>query len=292
MFNKLKNILSGPGNKTEVPPIELPEVPPFENIDVETAPAPAHRPDHIKMDINHAGHLRTIAKNDEEAAILGAEALKYVRDKKTVNYGEAVVSAYLSDFPYLRFLTITRNGDTLCTFPCFNVGRPFDVRITEITECRNGCEGQLEVYTKGSALTFFDALYFKNKNTYYPGKDARVLISGIAYVLTRMSGIPAAEDKKSKKAGQKSKKNVMQDHELAFRYENGDVDDYVFRARVLEAREFEVIGKKAQAIKVPLRTGADSVIDIYICATENAMKEKIHRGDYVSGIVWLQGFVL
>jgi hypothetical protein len=43
---------------------------------------------------------------------------------------------------------------------------------------------------------------------------------------------------------------------------------------------------------VPLRIGADSVIDIYVCVTENAMKEKIHKGDYVSGIVWLQGFVL
>lgn len=286
MLNKLKNILSGPEKKEE-PPVELPEVRPFENMEAESAPAPAHRPDHVKIDINHAGHMRVVAKNDEEAALLGAEALKLTRDKKTITYGEDTVSAYLSDFPYLKFLTITMNGDTLCTFPFFNTGNPIDVRITEITECRNGCEGQLEIYTKGSAMTFFDALYFKNKNRYYPGKDARVLLSGIAYVLTRMKGI-AVEDKISKKA----QKNNVHDQELAFRHENGDVDDYVFRGRVKEVREFNVLGKNAQAIKVPLRIGADSVIDIYVCATENAIKEKIHKGDYVSGIVWLQGFTI
>jgi hypothetical protein len=70
------------------------------------------------------------------------------------------------------------------------------------------------------------------------------------------------------------------------------VDDYVFRGKVGDVREFNVLGKNAQVIKVPLRIGADSVIDIYVCATENAIKEKLHKGDYVSGIVWLQGFVL
>lgn len=293
MFNKLKNILSGPEKKTEEPLAELPEVRPFESIEIETASAPAHSPDHVKMDVNHVGHLRTIAKTDEEAALLGAEALKVIKDKKTVNYGEDSVSAYLSDFPYLRFLTITKNGDSLCTFPFFNVGRPIDVRITEVTECRNGCEGQLEVYTKGSALTFFDTLYFKNKNTYFPGKDARVLLSGIAYVLTRMKGVPVVvEEKKGKKEVQKEKKGSTHDQDLAFRHENGDVDDYVFRGKVKDVREFNVLGKSARVIEVPLRIGADSVIDIYVCVTENANREKIQKGDYVSGIVWLQGFVV
>jgi hypothetical protein len=290
LLNKLKNIFSGQENREE-PPAELPEVSPFKDIEEEQAPAPAHKPDHIKADINHAGHMRIVAKSEEEAARLGAEALKLARDKKTVKYGEDTVSAYLSDFRHLKFITIARNGDTLCTFPFFNAGKPVDARITEITECRNGCEGQLEIYTKGSALTFFDALYFKNKNTYFPGKDARVLLSGIAYVLTRMKGVPA-EDKKGGKAQKNGARDRAHDQELAFRHENGDVDDYVFRGRVKGAREFDVLGIKAQVIEVPLRIGADSVIDIYVCVTENAIKEKINKGDYVSGIMWLQGFVL
>lgn len=284
LFNKLKTIFSGPEKKEE-PPVELPEVRPFEDMEVETAPAPAHNPDHVKMNINHAGHMRVVARNDEEAASVGAEALKLTRDKKTITYGEDTVSAYLSDFPCLKFLTITKNGETLSTFPFFNTGKPVDVRITEITECRNGCEGQLEIYTKGSVVAFFDALYFKNKNKYYPGKEAKALLSGIAYVLTRMKGI-AINNKKAP-----GHETVDSDH-LAFRYENGDIDDYVFRGRIQEVREFSVLGKKARVIKVPLRIGADSVIDIYVCATENAIREKLHKGDYVSGIMWLQGFVL
>jgi hypothetical protein len=284
MLGKLKNIFSG-AEKKEEPPVELPEVRPFGDTGVESAPAPAHKPDHIKKDINHTGHMRVVARNDEDAASVEAEALKLTRDKKTVMYGDDAVSAYLSDFPCLKFLTITKNGDTLCTFPFFNIGKPVDVRVTEITECRNGCEGQLEIYTKGSALTFFDALYFKNKNKYFPGKDATVLLSGIAYVLTKTKG-EAVNDKKERR-----REAPDSDH-LAFRYENGDVDDYVFRGRVKEVREFNVLGKKAQVVKVPLRTGADSAIDIYVCATENATREKLHKGDYVSGIMWLQGFVL
>jgi len=291
LFSKLKNLIRGPDNKVEEPPAELPEVPPFEGMEAESAPAPAHKPGKARMDINHAGHMRAVAKNDEEAARLEAEVINGTKDKKTITHGEDTVSAYLLEFPYLKLMTLTKNGEALCTFPFFNVGRPVDARITRVAECRNGYEGQVEIYSKGSSLTFFDALYFKNKGRYSPGKDSRVLISGIAYVLTRVKGIPA-EGNKSKKAEQKTRKNGAQDQELAFRHENGDVDDYVFRGRALEVREFSVLGKSAQAIRVPLRIGADSAIDIYVCATENAVKEKIHKGDFVSGIVWLQGFVV
>ncbi len=67
LFNKLKNILSGPVKKEE-PPVELPYVRPFDSMEAEPAPAPAHKPDRVKADINHAGHMRIIAKNDEESA--------------------------------------------------------------------------------------------------------------------------------------------------------------------------------------------------------------------------------
>lgn len=279
MLNRLKGIL-GSAQKKEVPPGELPVVQPFTDMDVVTAQAPVHKPDQIKTDIDHVGHMRVIARSDSEAKALKAAALQATREKKTVMYGDDAVSAYLSDFPCLKLITITKNSDTLCTFPFFNVGTPVVVRLTEVTECRNGCEGQVEAYVKGSVITFFDTLYFKNKSAYFPGKEARVLLSGIAYVLTnkRMAG-----DKKAHETA---------DSDLAFHYENGDLDDYVFRGRVKEVRECQVLGAKARVIRVDFRTGADSVIDMYVCATENAIREKIHKGDHVSGIIWLQGFVL
>lgn len=279
MLNRLRGIL-GSAKKNEEPPGKLPVVQSFFNMDTEAAPAPVHKPDHIKMDIDHAGHMRVIARSDTDVKALEAIALQATREKKTVIYGDDVVSAYISEFPCMKLITLTKNADTLCSFPFFNTGRPVDVRLTEITECRNGYEGQLEAYVKGSVITFFDALYFKNKNTYFPGKDARVLLAGIAYVLSnkRMAG-----DKKAHE-------NVESD--LAFRYENGDLDDYVFRGRVKDVLECQVPGTKAQVIRVDFRTGADSVIDLYVCATENAIREKIHKGDHVSGIIWLQGFVV
>jgi hypothetical protein len=281
MLSRLKSIFSV-ADKKEEQQAALPEVRPFGHMEPEAAPAPIHKPDHLKIDINHAGHMRVIARSDEEVKSLAAEALKLAREKKTITYGDDSVSAYISDLACLKFLTVTKNSDTLCTYPFFNMGKPVDVRVTEVTECQNGYEGQLEIYTKGSALTFFDTLYFKNKNTYFPGKDATVLLSGIAYVLTKTK---AADHKKPR--GQE-----LTDSDLAFRYENGDVDDYVFSGKVKDVWEFQASGKKAQAIKVALRTGADSVIDIYVCATENAIREKVRKGDHVSGIVWLQGFIL
>ncbi|BAI61842.1 conserved hypothetical protein [Methanocella paludicola SANAE] len=277
MLNRLKGIL-GSSEKKEEQPAELPVVQPFIGTDVETAPAPIHKPVRVKADIDHAGHMRTISHNDDEAKALEAEALRAAREKKTVMYGEDAVSAYLSNLPCLKLITITKNGETLCSFPFFNAGRPVDLRITEITECRNGYEGQLEAYVKGSIINFFDAAYFKNKNTYFPGKEARVLLAGIAYVLS------------CKRADKKARESA--DSDLAFHYENGDVDDYVFRGKVKDVRECQVLGRKAQIILVDFRTGADSVIDMYVCATENAIREKVHKGDHVSGIIWLQGFTI
>jgi hypothetical protein len=286
VIDRLKNIFNSPDKKEE-PPVELPAVPPFDSQDTETAPVPIHRPDHVKMNINHAGHMRVVARNDDEAVLLEAESLKRTREKKTILYGEDAISAYIPDFPLLKFMTITKNGDTLCTFPFLNTGKPIDVRITEITECENGFEGQLEMFTKGSSVTFFDTLYFKNKNKYFPGKDARVLLSGIAYVLTKIKAAPVENNKKKAPETQE-----QAGADLAFKYANGDVDDYVFRGKVKEVQEFSVLGKKAQVIRVPLRISHESVIDIYVCATENAIRERLRVGDHVSGILWLQGFAL
>jgi hypothetical protein len=288
VFNRIRGIFGAGEEETEEQPIELPEVKPFNDMSIETAPAQLRKPDHMKLNINHGGHMRVIAKNDEDASRVGSEALRTSRDKKTLNYGEDSISGYLSDMNYLKFLTITKNSDSLCTYPVFNIGTPLAARITDVTECENGYEGQLEVYVNGAPVEMFDTMYFKNKNGYVPGKDIKVLISGIAYVLSRTSR-PKPQNKKEKKAAEQE---FMGDADLAFRYENGDVDDYVFRGVVHEVREFEVMGKKAQAIKTTVRLRGDAAIDIYICATENAIKEKLQKGDHISGIIWLQGFIL
>jgi hypothetical protein len=53
------------------------------------------------------------------------------------------------------------------------------------------------------------------------------------------------------------------------------------------------LGRRAWAIRTSLRLGPDSPPrDFYICATASALQEKISPGDRISGIVWLQGFVL
>ena len=175
----------------------------------------------------------------------------------------------------LDVMTITKNGDTVATYPVFKAGNLWPARITRTTECEDGFEGQIEVFADGSPLNFFDAMYFRNKGVYAPGRDVRVHVAGIAYVMARSRGSPAAEDG------------------LLVRYEGGDLDDHVFRGTALDVYEFMALGRRAWSIRTSLRLGPDSPPrDFYICATASALQEKISPGDRISGIIWLQGFVL
>ena len=91
MFNRIKGIF-GAEEETPDEPVELPEVKPFSDMSMETGPEQLRKPDHRKLNINHAGHMRIIARNDEDEIRVGSEALRTARDKKTMSYGEDTIS--------------------------------------------------------------------------------------------------------------------------------------------------------------------------------------------------------
>jgi hypothetical protein len=256
--------------------VRPPAIEPFTGTTKETAAPQLRQPDMFKGNIDHSGHLRLLARNDAEAVRVSIDAMTASRQRLTVTCGEAVeVSGYMTGESMLDVMTITKNGDTVAAYPVFKAGDPWPARITRTTECEDGFEGQIEVFTDGSPLNFFDTLYFRRKGAYAPGQDVKVLLSGIAYVMARSRGGPAAEDG------------------LIVRYEGGDTDDHVFRGTALDVFEFMAMGRRAWAIKTSLRLGHDSPPrDFYICATSSALQEKISPGDRISGIIWLQGFVL
>lgn len=282
MFEWIRELLKGkmPQQKPVPARLALPEhvVPPatdlFTGATTETAAPRSRPPDLIKGNIDHAGHLRTLARNDEEMAKLCVDALASSRQRKIVMEEAQEISGYLSGESLLDIMTVTKNGQTVVAYPVFKAGSPWLARITQITECQDNYEGQLEIFLNGGTVTFFDALYFRNKYTYAPGMDARVLVSGIAYVMARGRS-PSTED------------------DLLVRYEGGDVDDYVFRGTVQAVAEFTAFGRKARAIKTSARLGHEGQpVELWICVTASAMQERVAPGDRISGIVWLQGFVL
>jgi hypothetical protein len=287
---KIKDLLAVRQKKTDYLVEDMPEVSPFEGASVEQAQQAIKAPDHIKHTISHSGHMRVVAKNDDEAAKIGKETLKSARERKSVMYGDDNISGYLFDSGLMKFMTVTKNGNVLSSYPLFNVGKPVQGRITSVTEFGNAYEGQLEAYINGFTLSFFDTMYFKNKNKYFAGKDVKILLSGVAYVLSKAKRHEPVEKKKEQKS---PKHKILGEAEFAVRYENGDIDDYVFRGIVKSVKEFEVMGKKAKAIKTSLQMGAEGQhFDFYMVATENAIQEKIRPGDHISGIVWLQGFIV
>jgi|AGTN01.2.fsa_nt_gi hypothetical protein len=229
----------------------------------------------FRGNVDHSGHLRLLARNDVDAAKLCLDAMTGSRQRLTVKYDTTTeVSGYLTGDSMLDLMTITKSGDTLAAYPIFKAGSPWPARISRTTERENGFEGQIEVFADGGTLSFFDAMYFRNKNTYAPGQNVRVLLGGIAYVLARSRG-PAVEDA------------------MIVRHEDGDIDDHVFQGTALDVYEFMALGRKAWAIKTSLRLGHDSPPrEFYICATTSALQEKVSPGDRISGIIWLQGFVL
>lgn len=285
MLTKIRNIFSGRIGKGPERLADIPEVSLFEDTSVEIGISKIREPDHKKGNIDHESHMRVIAKDYEDASKICFENINSALMKKTVMYGDDSLSGYVGSQGLLKVLSITMNGNPLTAYPVFNAGNPAFARITGVTECQSTYEGQVEAYMSGSTLTFFDVLYFRNKHRYTPGKDVNVVISGIAYVLTK------ARTAQGKKKG--AKHRIVGEPQLLIRYENGDIDDYVFRGIVEEVREFEVYGMKAQAIKTSFLAGTEgNPIDIYICATRNSINEKISPGDHISGIIWLQGFAI
>jgi hypothetical protein len=251
-----------------------PAIEPFTGTTTETASPQTRQPDLFKGNIDHSGHLRLLARNDAEAVKLSIDAMTDSRQRLTVLYGAAAeVSGYMTGASMLDVMTITKNGDTVAAYPVFKAGGLLPARIMRTTECEDGFEGQIEIFADGSTLNFFDAMYFRNKGAYAPGRDVNVLLAGLAYVMARGRG--AAEDS------------------MIVHFEGGDLDDYVFRGTALDVHEFMAMGRRAWAIRTSLRLGQDRAPrDFYICATSSALQEKISPGDRISGIIWLQGFVL
>jgi hypothetical protein len=257
------------------PKLSPPVTQPFMGITSETAGPLVRSPDMIKGNIDHSGHLRLLAKSDPEAVKMSVDALASSRQRLTVSYGADEVSGYMTGEGMLDILTITNNGQTVTAYPVFKAGDTWPARITRITECENALEGQIELFACGGTLTFFDTMYFREKHSYSPGRDTKVLLAGIAYVIARSRG------------------QGPQDDGLFVRYEGGDIDDYVFRGTVQDIAETTALGRKAYIIKTTLRLGHENMPhDFYICATASATQEKVSQGDRISGIVWLQGFVL
>jgi len=274
MFDKIRDLLKPSGRSRQAPPADAyAVVDPFAGAGSESAPPRARPPDQIKGNIDHQGHFRALARNDEEVAKLCIDALAASRQKRTIAYGSDEVSGYLWGDSLLQVITVTKNGDVLTAYPSFSVGAPQPARITEIIECENGYEGQLQAYVDGGALTFFDTMYFARRNSYFPSQEARVLVAGIAYVMGRSR--PAAED------------------DMLVRHEGGDVDDYVFRGAVRDTIEFSILGRKVRAVRTTARLSPDAKpLDLWICVTPAAGQERLSPGDRISGIVWLQGFIV
>ena len=102
-----------------------------------------------------------------------------------------------------------------------------------------------------------------------------MLLAGIAYVMARSRTQGPTEDG------------------LFVRYEGGDMDDYVFRGTAHGRVRVHGPGQEGWAIKTPLRLGHDRPRATSTSARPpSALQEKISPGDRISGIVWLQGFVL
>lgn len=283
LFDRLRDMLKGKADTKAIErhQIDVPVVEPFTDSTVEPGSDHIRPPDILKEDINHSGHMRIVARNNEEAEKLSVNALATALDRKTIRYGNDDVSGYMSDKNTLGILTLMKNGETIAAYPVLKAGKPWQARLTQVLECNNTYEGQLEIFVNGGALTFFDSLYFKNRSTYFPARDVQVIVSGIAYVLSRTR---AATDAGTKKQGA---------DDMLVRYENGDVDDYVFRGTVAGVKDMLVLGKKAAIIRTTIRTSHDGQpLEFYICATSSAISEKINPGDHISGIIWLQGYVV
>jgi len=175
------------------------------------------------------------------------------------------------------------NGTIYTAYP---INRNFvklkDCKNPKVNEWQNELEGWVNIHAGPATLEFFAVDYYKNKDRYKNSKQLDISFSGIAYSISKSKG----EEFDSKYGKIKTDKMCCL-IPVDFKEENAFPDDYFFRGEVLDIKTDKVDGNSF-FVKV-INAEKELVFSIWIRCSSDGIKDKIKKGDYVSGRLWLQG---
>lgn len=152
--------------------------------------------------------------------------------------------------------------------------------VTEVVEWANGIEAQVAVEVGGRRAGLFDAGYFARDREYAPGDEVDLELAAVAYELGTVEG----EADVDPDAGPADGPGVF------VGFDGGDLDDYLFTARVVDASRHRYRGRTVRRVRVPF-VGDEVEIPVY--AGEGAVEgEAPGPGEDAEGVIWLQGRIV
>lgn len=222
---------------------------------------------------------------------------KIIEDSKAIVKTQGELFGMIGYESPIRALALIRKGvdggnnllDSM--YPFLQIGNPIEIKISAIHEWSNKGEAVIEGSVAGPAVSFFDALYFLNKDKYKIGHTYLFNLAGLAHsFMKRTENLEFVPDKGPMK-GEKVDSSRMTAY-----FPNHDYDgEFTF------SHPFTSFDGKIEAFGATLYR-----YQFYIMsATENGaalsfplfVSEKVLKGykpelnDSVTGSGWLQGYL-
>jgi len=153
-----------------------------------------------------------------------------------------------------------------------------------VTEWQNEMEAWVEVDVEPTVLKFFPTDYYKNKDKYENSKGLDIVFSGIAYHISKQR----EEDIVTKKGTFKTGKTCVL-LKADYTVDSSFPDDYFFGGEILDIKT----GKDYKLFLVKIiNLEKDKELSIWVRCVSSNIKDNLKKGDYVSGMFWLQGKII
>lgn len=191
----------------------------------------------------------------------------------------------------------------LSAFPFCATAIPMPVTIQDIRVWDNQVEAQIIGHGPGDAiLTFYDAHFFKNRDSYEKGKTLDFHLAGLAYHAEAAKGqtIKFTDEKLLRALNSaQAERNPRQPIEIPldgaaiiFPHSEGDVDDYNYHVPVESVETFQMGGHTVHRVKTTLLR-IDPPIESFIYVPAFVAKDGYvpTPGDDMAGAMWLQGWL-
>ncbi len=155
--------------------------------------------------------------------------------------------------------------------------------VKEVVEWQNALEAWVSAKIGDATLSFFAADYYKNKKRYAPSQKLNIKLAAFAYRISK-----AEEQKVKTKDGKElSTGNMCAILPYSLKDKSAFDDDYLFQGQIMDIIEFG----SNRVFKTKVAIFGNSSLELWIYALGSVVKGNFKKGDYISGVLWLQGAI-
>jgi len=257
------------------------------------------------MDYTHGSHWECVVENAE---LFFAQNLKSIVQESSVldhynEYGFNLASEKKQDNDIhvllhqesehktlINITTILIDKTLWTAYPCLNTGYTKEVVLDEIHEVGNIVEGLISCHLSDYpdfSITYFDPMYFKNKEKYKVGMTCEVVFAGFAY-----KAESSTYDDTTIDIGE-GETAPIKGMSMFLPSESGQIDDYKIFSPVLDIEDFEAYGQKMKSIKIRVLNTIDNNFEFPIFISESNMRDGYvpEIGEDINTSVWITGML-